>query len=82
MGLVSPGAVAWLSETAPEPDDPPPQATRNADNIQRQAIPTDACVNRFRTKAEALGRRQKYEERNFILEYTSIVSSKAHAAYS
>lgn len=70
MGLVSTGVVAWLSETAPEPDDPPPQATRNVDTRQRQTILTDACDNRFRAKAGILEKQQTCEERYFILEYT------------
>ena len=71
MGLVSTGAVVtWLPETAPEPDEPPPQATRNADKKHRQTIPADACVNRFRAKAETLKRQQTCEERVFILEYS------------
>ena len=40
-----------LSETVAEPDEPPPQAASNADIRQRQAIPADAGVDEFRTKA-------------------------------
>jgi hypothetical protein len=62
VGLVSTGAVTWLSETVLEPDDPPPQATRNVDITQRH--------NRFRVKAEALEKQQTCEEIYFIREYT------------
>lgn len=61
VGLESTGAVIWLSDTAPEPEDPPPQATRNADITQR--------LNKFRAKAEALETQQTCEERCFILKY-------------
>lgn len=47
--------VAWLSDTAPEPDEPP-QATRSIDKKQIQTIAIDACVDRFDTKAEAIER--------------------------
>jgi hypothetical protein len=66
--LESIGAVTWLSETALDPDEPPPQATRNVDIKQRQTIPADACVNKFRAKAEALEMEQTCEERCFIRE--------------
>jgi hypothetical protein len=56
VGLESMGAVTWLSETAPESDEPPPQATSNVESRQRQKILTDACVNSFRAKAVALGK--------------------------
>ena len=66
MGLESTGAVVtWLSDTAPEPEDPPPQATRNVDIRQRQTIP-----NIFRPEAEVLETQQTCEERYFILEFT------------
>jgi hypothetical protein len=71
VGLVSTGAVvSWLSETAPEPDDPPPQATRNVDNKKRQTILNDACGIRFRAKAEALEKQPACEEICFILGNT------------
>lgn len=55
MGLESTGAVVTLlSETAPEPDEPPPQATITVDIKQRQMMLVDACVNRFRTQAKTL----------------------------
>jgi len=57
--LESPGAVPWLSETASDPDELPPQATRNSDNKQRQAIPADVRVNRSRVKAETLEEQQR-----------------------
>ncbi len=75
VGLVSTGAVTWLSETVLEPDEPPPQATRNVDMKQRQTIP-----NRFRAKAEALEKQQTCEERYFILEY--IVDRIKQSTYS
>jgi hypothetical protein len=66
MGLESTGAVVtWLSETALDPDEPPPQATRNVDIRQRQTIP-----NRFRPEAEVLETQQTCEERYFILKFT------------
>jgi hypothetical protein len=67
--LESTGAVSWLSETALDPDEPP-QATRNVDIRQRQTMPADACVNRFRAKAKVLEKQQTCEERCFIREYT------------
>jgi hypothetical protein len=54
VGLESTGVVTGLSETAPEPDEPPPQAASNADIKQRQTMPADACIDRFRTKAKIL----------------------------
>jgi hypothetical protein len=65
VGLESTGAVTWLSETALDPDEPPPQATRNVDIRQRQTIP-----NRFRPEAEVMEIEQTCEERCFILEST------------
>jgi hypothetical protein len=70
VGLESTGAVTWLSETVPEPDEPPPQATRNADNKQRQTIPAAVRVTRSRAKADTLEEQRTCEERCFILEYT------------
>jgi hypothetical protein len=65
--LESTGAVTWLSETALDPDEPPPQATRNVDSRQRQTIP-----NSFRAKAEALKKQQTCEGRCFIREYIDV----------
>jgi hypothetical protein len=65
--LESTGAVAWLSDTVPEPEEPPPQATRDTDARQRQAIPADTCVNRFRMKTKILETQQTWKERAIIL---------------
>lgn len=53
--LPSSVVVAWLSDTDPEPDEPP-QATRSVDNKQIQTIAIDVCVDRLDTKADALER--------------------------
>ena len=53
--LPSTGAAAWLSDTAPEPDEPP-QATISVDKEQILTIVINACVHRFDTNAEALER--------------------------
>jgi hypothetical protein len=60
----------WLSDTVPEPDELPPQATSKVDIKQRQTIPVDARVTRCRARAGALEGQQACEEMCFILEYT------------
>jgi hypothetical protein len=64
--LPSTGVVTWLSDTAPEPDEPP-RATRGVDMKQIHTIAMGACIDRFHTKAEALERLQNIEERYFIM---------------
>jgi hypothetical protein len=69
VGFESTGAVTWLSETAPDPDEPPPQATRTVDSKEIQTA-SDACVKSFRAKAQGLETQQTCEGRYFILENT------------